>query len=58
MLIKEANDNGGKDNITVVLARLSGEDLPEPTSDNIDVHQLQFANIHDTNDQEDTAEIL
>jgi PPM family protein phosphatase len=58
MLIKEANDNGGKDNITVVLARLSGSDLTNPTSENVEVHQLTFANIHDTNEQEDTAEIL
>jgi PPM family protein phosphatase len=58
MLIKEANDNGGKDNITVVLARLSGDDLEEPTSEDVDVHQLSFANIHDTNEQENTAELL
>jgi PPM family protein phosphatase len=57
MLIKDANENGGKDNITVVLARLSGADLSDPTSDDVEVHQLRFANIHDTNEQEDTAEI-
>ncbi|HEV2765733.1 MAG TPA: PP2C family serine/threonine-protein phosphatase [Pyrinomonadaceae bacterium] len=31
-LVKEANRRGGEDNITVVLARFTGEDLPAPDS--------------------------
>jgi PPM family protein phosphatase len=58
LLVKEANDNGGKDNITLVLAKLSGDDLPEPSEGDVSVFPLTFSNIHDTNDQEDTAEIL
>src|ERR1044072_1809734 len=29
-LVEEANERGGEDNITVVLARLTGDDLPSP----------------------------
>ena len=36
-LVDEANARGGEDNITVVLARVSGEDLPAPDSDQITV---------------------
>ncbi|HWW73996.1 MAG TPA: PP2C family serine/threonine-protein phosphatase, partial [Pyrinomonadaceae bacterium] len=36
-LIDEANERGGEDNITVVLARLEGEDLPKPDTDRITV---------------------
>jgi PPM family protein phosphatase len=36
-LIAEANNRGGEDNITVVLARFEGEDLEEPTSDRITI---------------------
>jgi protein phosphatase len=31
-LIKEANERGGEDNITVIIARLSGDTLPEATA--------------------------
>ncbi len=57
VLIKEANERGGEDNITLILARLSGSDLTEPTDDTVRVHPLSFGDIHDTADQ-DTAEIL
>jgi len=36
-LIAEANNRGGEDNITVVLARFHGEDLQEPTTDRITI---------------------
>jgi PPM family protein phosphatase len=36
-LVDEANLRGGEDNITVVLARFSGEDLPAPSTDRITV---------------------
>ena len=36
-LVDEANERGGEDNITVVLARLSGDDLPSADTDRITV---------------------
>jgi PPM family protein phosphatase len=36
-LVDEANERGGEDNITVVLARLTGDDLPSPDTDRITV---------------------
>ena len=36
-LIEEANERGGEDNITVVLARLTGDDLPAPDTGRITV---------------------
>src|ERR1043166_5642140 len=36
-LVAEANNRGGEDNITVVLARFSGEDLRDPNDDRITV---------------------
>ncbi len=56
-LVKEANERGGEDNITLVIAKLTGSQLPEPTEDDIRVELLDFGNIHDTEDQ-DTAEIV
>jgi protein phosphatase len=51
MLIKEANERGGEDNITVILARLSGSDLPESTEEDVKIEILNLGDIHDTEDQ-------
>lgn len=56
-LIKEANELGGEDNITLIIARLSGSDLAEPTEDKIRVEMINLGNIHDT-DEQITAEIV
>lgn len=56
-LVKVANDNGGEDNITVILAKLTGSSLSEPTDDEITLEAVHPENIHDTADQ-DTAEIV
>jgi protein phosphatase len=56
-LVKLANENGGEDNITVVLAKLSGEKLAEPEGEEVQLELIDLGNIHDTADQ-DTAEIL
>jgi PPM family protein phosphatase len=36
-LVAEANNRGGEDNITVILARFSGEELEEPANDRITI---------------------
>ena len=36
-LIEAANERGGEDNITVVLARFQGDDLEAPTTDRITI---------------------
>ena len=61
-LIKQANENGGEDNITVVLAKFLGKDLPKPVPGEVKLELIDFGGIHDTADQtltddEDTAEI-
>jgi protein phosphatase len=54
-LVKCANENGGEDNITVVIAKLTGEELPEPAGEDVQLEVIDLGNIHDTADQ-DTAE--
>ena len=57
-LVAEANERGGEDNITVVLARLSGDDLPSPDTDRITV-ELPSPDGDDTiGHEEDTTERL
>lgn len=56
-LVKEANERGGEDNITLILVKLTGDTLPEPTNDKIKLELLNLGSIHDTADQ-DTAEIV
>jgi hypothetical protein len=59
--VKIANENGGEDNITVVLAKFTGDGLPEPTEDGVQIEYIDLGGIHDTADQTledvDTAEI-
>ncbi|MFN6962821.1 MAG: PP2C family protein-serine/threonine phosphatase [Pyrinomonadaceae bacterium] len=55
-LVKQANERGGEDNITVILARFSGDDLPEASGDDVKLELIDLGGIHDTADQ-DTAEI-
>jgi len=61
-LIKLANENGGEDNITVVIAKFTGK-LPKPVPGEVKLELIDFGGIHDTADQmiedsdEDTAEI-
>jgi serine/threonine protein phosphatase PrpC len=52
-LVKLANENGGEDNITVVLAKFTGDDLPAPDTDDVKLELIDLGGIHDTADQED-----
>ncbi len=60
-LVTEANQNGGEDNITVVLAKFTGDDLSEPADDEVKLEIIEFDDIHDTDDQDlddvDTGEL-
>jgi len=57
-LIDEANERGGEDNITVVLARLTGDDLPTPDTGRITV-ELTLSEGDDTiGHEDDTTERL
>lgn len=56
-LIKEANERGGEDNITVIIARLTGDSLPEQNGDEVKLELLNLGDIHDTADQ-NTGELI
>ena len=60
-LIKRANENGGEDNITLVIAKFTGEGLAESTEEGVKLELIDLGGIHDTADQdisEDTTEIM
>ena len=56
-LVKEANENGGEDNITVILAKLVGDSLPEVDGEDVQLELIDLGNIHDTADQEDADDV-
>ena len=51
-LIAEANNRGGEDNITVVLARFSGDDLRDPNDDRITVELPPMPEDHTLDETE------
>ena len=62
-LVKMANENGGEDNITVVIAKFTGDSLTEADEEGVKLELIDLGGIHDTADQEidedrDTAEIV
>ena len=62
-LVKMANENGGEDNITVVIAKFTGDSLSESNEEGVKLELIDLGGIHDTADQdlddgEDTAEII
>lgn len=55
-MIDLANERGGEDNITVVIAKLAGDELTETSGEDLRLELLDIGNIHDTAEQ-DTAEL-
>lgn len=56
-LVQEANENGGEDNITVIVAKFTGDSLPDPKGEEVKLELIDLGGIHDTADQ-DTSEGL
>lgn len=50
-LITIANERGGEDNITVVIAKLAGDELTQMSGDDLKLSMLDIGDIHDTADQ-------
>jgi PPM family protein phosphatase len=57
-MIRMANERGGEDNITIVLARIVGEDLPVAEGGELDVEQLIVNDVPGLEDLEITADPL
>lgn len=61
-LVTLANNNGGEDNITVVISKFIGDGLSDPSEEGVKLEIIDLGGIHDTADQEvleeDTAEII
>jgi PPM family protein phosphatase len=57
-LVDEANERGGEDNITVILARITGDDLPSPDTDRITVELPAHDGDDTISHEEDSMEHL
>jgi protein phosphatase len=57
-LVEEANERGGEDNITVVLARFTGNDLEKPSSDRITIELPPVEDDSTLNDTEPPTESM
>jgi serine/threonine protein phosphatase PrpC len=57
-LVGEANERGGEDNITVVLARLTGDDLPSADTDSITVEVPEHDGDDTIGHEEDATQRL
>ena len=55
-LVEEANNRGGEDNITVVLARFSGDELQEASSERITIELPPMEEDTTLNDTEPPTE--
>lgn len=55
-MVAQANQRGGEDNITIVLARLDGDDLEEAKNSEVNVEALIFTDIPEHEDIEITAD--
>jgi protein phosphatase len=55
-MVRIANERGGEDNITIVLARLDGDDLTASAGGTVEVEQLIFNDMPDHEDLEITAD--
>ena len=56
-MVKEANEHGGEDNITLIIAKLREVNFPNRPKTKLKWKLIDLGNIHDTDDQ-DTAEIV